>query len=118
MVVDLSSNDPSADRVFHALADATRRDILMRLGAHPGQSVSGLARAYPISVTAVQKHVGVLEAAGLVVRHRRGREQLVHPDPDGLETLRALMRGMEAVWRSRMERFEEALDDPSEGATQ
>ena len=64
------------DRVFRALADATRRDIVRRAmqGEH---SVSALARLYPMSFAAVQKHVAVLEVAELVTKRRRGREQLV-----------------------------------------
>jgi DNA-binding transcriptional ArsR family regulator len=64
------------DRVFHALADATRRDILARTltGEH---TVSALAEAYPMSFAAVQKHVAVLEGARLISKRRRGRERLV-----------------------------------------
>ena len=71
MVVDLLQ-DERADRVFHALADVTRRDIVVRTleGEH---SVSTLARRYPMSFAAVQKHVAVLEEAGLVTKRRRGR---------------------------------------------
>ncbi|HVM15027.1 MAG TPA: metalloregulator ArsR/SmtB family transcription factor, partial [Egibacteraceae bacterium] len=70
-----------ADRVFHALADVTRRDIIVRTleGEH---SVSALARRYPMSFAAVQKHVAVLEEAGLVTKQRKGREQLVRGNVD------------------------------------
>ena len=69
MVVDTVT----ADRLFHALADATRRDILRR-SADGELSVSRLADGYPMSFAAVQKHVVVLERAGLVTKERRGRE--------------------------------------------
>ena len=79
MVVD-ELPDEAVDRVFHALADATRRDILRRsIGGE--LSVSRLAESYPMSFAAVQKHVTVLERAGLVTKERRGREQLVSTDP-------------------------------------
>ena len=72
--------DEEVDRLFHALADATRRDILRRcVDGEP--SVSRLADVYPMSFAAVQKHVAVLERAGLVTKERRGREQLVRTDP-------------------------------------
>ena len=78
-----SLSDAEVDRLFHALADATRRDILQRcIGGEP--SVSRLADGYPMSFAAVQKHVAVLERAGLVVKERRGREQLVRTDGDAV----------------------------------
>jgi DNA-binding transcriptional ArsR family regulator len=78
MVVD-ERRDEAVDELFHALADPTRRDILRRCAAGE-PSVSRLAQAYPMSFAAVQKHVAVLERAGLVTKERRGREQLVQTD--------------------------------------
>jgi DNA-binding transcriptional ArsR family regulator len=110
MVVDLRQRE-QADRVFHALADATRRDIVRRalLAEH---SVSALARAYPMSLAAVQKHVGVLERAGLVTKQRRGREQLVRTDIDTIRAGYHLLEELEALWRARLERFGDALAAP------
>ena len=76
MVVDELS-EREIDRLFRALADATRRDILVRT-IQQEQSVSALARRYEMSFAAVQKHVAVLERATLVTKERRGREQIVH----------------------------------------
>ena len=100
----------SADDLFHALADATRRDILVHTldGEH---SVSALARRYPMSFAAVQKHVRVLEQAGLVTKHPRGREQLVRGNAEALRRVRHLLDEMEAVWRARLERFADVLSD-------
>ena len=112
MVADYA--DPAADRLFHALADATRRDILRRVLAAE-ESVSGLARGYPISVTAVQKHVAALEAAGLVARRRQGREQRVSARPEALERARDLLAGLEQVWRDRVDRMADVLDDDPGG---
>jgi DNA-binding transcriptional ArsR family regulator len=108
MVVDELSQE-EADRVFHALADATRRDIVVRVlqGEH---SVSDLARHYPMSFAAVQKHVVVLERAGLVSKHRRGREQLVRGDVDTLRRAGRLLDQLELLWRARMDRFADLLD--------
>jgi DNA-binding transcriptional ArsR family regulator len=98
MVVD------DLDRVFHALADATRRDILVRC-IRDEHSVSRLADAYPMSFAAVQKHVAVLEQAGLVVKERRGREQLVHTDGGAVGRARQVLDELEVAWRGRVERM-------------
>jgi DNA-binding transcriptional ArsR family regulator len=116
MVVE-TVDQTRADRLFHALADATRRDIVMRTmkGEH---SVSALARLYPMSFAAVQKHVAVLEGAELVTKRRHGREQLVRGNVRTVRDAHGLLEQFEAVWRGRIDRFGEILaDDPSEGAT-
>jgi DNA-binding transcriptional ArsR family regulator len=110
MVVDLAS-DADADVVFGALADATRRDIV-RQALHGEHSVSALARRYPISFAAVQKHVVVLERAGLVTKERRGREQLVRTDVAALRQVHDLLDQLEVVWRDRLDRFGTALAGP------
>lgn len=104
-----------ADRVFHALADATRRDIVQRalVGEH---SVSALARRYPMSVTAVQKHVAVLEAAELVTKERRGREQIVRSNVETIRRASQLLDQLETIWRSRIDQIGEVLaEDTKEG---
>jgi len=93
---------------LHALADPTRRDILARtLGRE--QSISALAGAYPMTFAAVQKHVGVLERAGLVTKHRRGREQLIRGEIDSLRATRQALEVLEDLWRTRLERFGDLL---------
>jgi DNA-binding transcriptional ArsR family regulator len=100
--------DEVVDHLFHALADATRRDIVRRCSR--GQpSVSRLAEAYPMSFAAVHKHVAVLERAGLVTKQRRGREQLVRADPDALQRARQALDALAAVWRGRVERMASLL---------
>ena len=103
------------DRLFHALADATRRDIIQ---ATFGQelSVSALARRYPISIPAVQKHVAVLERAGLVARRRQGREVLVSGEVAAIRRARLLLDELEAVWRGRIERIDALLTHPEGGS--
>ena len=96
------------DEVFRALADSTRRDILRRCAADE-PSVSRLAQAYPMSFAAVQKHVAVLERAGLVVKVRRGREQLVHTDAAAVERARHALDELVATWRGRVERMSGVL---------
>ena len=112
MVVDLA--DDRADRVFHALADATRRDIVLRTlgGEH---SVSSLARRYPMSFAAVQKHVAVLEGAALVTKRRKGREQLVRGNVDTIRKAYRLLEQLEAVWQGRIDRIGEILASEQSG---
>ncbi len=99
------------DQLFHALADATRRDIVRR--AITGtEGVAELADRYPMSFAAVQKHVSVLERAGLVVKHQAGRRKLVHADPRGLEAVRRALDAYERLWRDRMDRMEQIVSEP------
>jgi DNA-binding transcriptional ArsR family regulator len=107
MVVDEVPTEV-VDEVFRALADSTRRDILRRCAADE-PSVSRLAQAYPMSFAAVQKHVAVLERAGLVVKVRRGREQLVRTDAAAVERARHALDELEATWRGRVERMSNLL---------
>ena len=111
MVVDELS-DEAVDRLFHALADATRRDILRR-AVRGESSVSRLAEAYPMSLAAVQKHIGVLERAGLIAKERRGREQLVRTQPDALRRAHQALGQLESAWRGRVGRMAEVLGESS-----
>jgi DNA-binding transcriptional ArsR family regulator len=107
MVVDELTED-AVDGLFHALADPTRRDILRRCATEE-PSVSGLARGYPMSFAAVQKHVVVLERAGLVTKERHGREQLVRTDAGAVARARRALDELEATWRGRVERMSAML---------
>jgi DNA-binding transcriptional ArsR family regulator len=111
MVVDQSAD---VDRVFHALADATRRDII-RCVLGGERSVSDLARRYPMSVTAVQKHVAVLEGAGLVIKRRHGREQRVGARMEAVHRAQRLLDEFERMWRDRFDRIGELLAEPTKG---
>jgi len=112
MVVQAELSDDETDRVFHALAAATRRDILRRT-LESEQSVSALAAAYDMSFAAVQKHVAVLEAARLIVKRAEGRERLVRADPDMIARARALLARYEELWRARIDRLDALLAAPS-----
>jgi DNA-binding transcriptional ArsR family regulator len=98
------------DRVFHALADPTRRDI-MRSVLATEQSVSALANRYPMSFAAVQKHVAVMERAELVRKRRQGREQLVRGEPEAFRAVNRLLDEYAAVWRSRTEQMDQILTE-------
>jgi DNA-binding transcriptional ArsR family regulator len=102
--------DEEIDRVFHALADATRRDILTRAIGHE-QSVSHLARHYAMSFAAVQKHVAVLERAALVTKTRRGREQIVHGNTSTLTRAASVLDAYEQLWIARAARIADVLAD-------
>jgi DNA-binding transcriptional ArsR family regulator len=78
-------------------------------------SVSALARLHPMSFAAVQKHVAVLERAGLITKSRRGREQLVHTNIHTIRSASRLLDEFELLWRGRMDRFGEILADHEEG---
>lgn len=102
--------EKAADLLFGALADPTRRDIFRH--AHESRlSVSALAREYPISLAAVQKHVAVLERAELVSKHRVGRESIVRAETDALKRAHAALDRLETVWRGRVERVDRILDE-------
>ncbi|MCM3921455.1 metalloregulator ArsR/SmtB family transcription factor [Frankia sp. AiPs1] len=110
MVVDHGSVE-HANRLFHALADATRREIvaLTLTGEH---SVSDLARRFPMSFAAVQKHVAVLEGAGLITKRRQGREQRVRGNADALREVHRLLDELAALWLGRLDRMAAVLAEP------
>ena len=113
MVVRTELSDAEVDRLFHALADATRRDILRR--SIDGElSVSRLAEDYPMSFAAVQKHVAVLERAGLLTKRRQGREALARGDLQVVRSTAALLTELEHAWRGRIDRIDALLDQLKE----
>jgi DNA-binding transcriptional ArsR family regulator len=111
MVVSNVLSDET-DRIFQALADPTRRDILARV-VRREQSVSTLAESYTMSFAAVQKHIAVLERASLVVKQRSGREQIVHGNLDAVRTASRLLQDYEKLWRLRVQSISEILAEDS-----
>jgi len=107
MVVELLADD-EVDRIFRALADATRRDILRRTMAGEA-SVSQSAAAYDMSFAAVQKHVAVLEGAGLVTKQPHGRERIVRGNPETIRKAQGLLDRYEEIWRSRIDQLDALL---------
>lgn len=106
-------SDAQVDRIFHALADATRRDIVRRTLVGEA-SVSRLAECYAMSFAAVQKHVSVLEGAGLVTKRRNGRERIVRGNPEAIGRAQRLLDEFEQLWRSRIDRLDALLaEDPT-----
>jgi DNA-binding transcriptional ArsR family regulator len=101
-------SEDEVDRLFQALADATRRDIVSRVLVAE-YSVSGLAEQYAMSFAAVQKHVAVLERASLVTKEKRGREQIVRGRVDAVQRARRLLDEYEHIWRQRIDRIGDLL---------
>ena len=112
MVVRQLDQD-EVDRVFGALADRTRRDIVVRVLSGEA-SVSALAERYAMSFAAVQKHVAVLERAGLVSKQQAGRERLVRGDVDTIRAAARLLDEYEEVWRGRIGRLDALLAEDQE----
>ena len=113
MVVEVLDPD-TVDRMFAALADRTRRDIVTRVLQHE-ESVSSLAQRYEMSFAAVQKHVAVLERARLVTKQVHGRERLVRGNVDTIRAAARLLDQYEEIWHGRLARIDALLTDPSEG---
>ena len=111
MVAHHPLSDAEIDRVFHALADATRRDIVARVMAGEQASVSAIAARYAMSFAAVQKHVAVLEGAGLVTKQTQGREKIVRGNPERVARARDLLARLEGLWRARFSQLDRVLTD-------
>jgi DNA-binding transcriptional ArsR family regulator len=110
------ADEDRADALFHALSDRTRRDVLRRVlaGEH---SVTALAAGYDMSFAAVQKHVAVLERAGLLVKRRSGREQLASGEVAAIRSVASMLGEFETVWRGRIDRIDELLAQPKPPTT-
>ncbi|MGE0060374.1 MAG: ArsR/SmtB family transcription factor [Dehalococcoidia bacterium] len=104
------------DRIFGALADATRRDIVRR-AIDGDEGVAELAGHYSMSFAAVQKHVAILERAGLVSKHRIGRRKVVRTNLEALRVARRLLDRYEEIWRDRIGRMDQLLNESPEGET-
>lgn len=110
MVVDPVLDDAEVDQIFRALADATRRDIVRRTLVRDA-SVTELAESYAMSFAAVQKHVAVLEEAGLVTKRAQGRTRRVRGNPDRIRAAQTLLDHFEQIWRGRIDRLDALLAD-------
>jgi DNA-binding transcriptional ArsR family regulator len=109
MVVSTAAAHDELDRLFGALADRTRRDIVARLLGGEEASVSTLAERYRMSFAAVQKHVAVLERAKLVTKRALGRERIVRGNPQRLARARAALVQLESLWLDRFGQIDDVL---------
>src|SRR5204863_8974584 len=113
MVVSVQIAPPDFDRMFGALADHTRRDIVRR-AINAEEGIVELASHYPMSFAAVQKHIAILERAGLVAKERVGRRKVVRTNLERLRVVRHLLDEFEELWRGRIDRTAELIADPKE----
>jgi DNA-binding transcriptional ArsR family regulator len=104
---------PDFDRMFGALADRTRRDIVRR-AIDGEEGVAELASHYAMSFAAVQKHVAILERAGLVTKVRIGRRKVVRTNREGLRVARRLLDQYEDLWRGRVDRMDALVVEQEE----
>ncbi len=102
------------DRMFGALADHTRRDIVRR-ALDSEEGVAELAAHYPMSFAAVQKHIAILERAGLVTKHRVARRKVVRTNVETLRVARRLLDRYEELWMDRIDRMTEIVNEVHEG---
>ena len=101
------------DRIFSALADMTRRDIVRRAIAGE-EGVAELAGHYPMSFAAVQKHVAILERAGLVSKQRIGRRKVVRTSVERIRVAQDLLDRYQELWRGRFDRMEALINETKE----
>src|SRR5881394_1641082 len=101
---------PDFDRMFAALADHTRRDIVRR-AINAEEGIVELASHYPMSFAAVQKHIAVLERAGLITKVRIGRRKVVRTNVEALRVARRLLDQYEELWRARIDRMAELISE-------
>jgi DNA-binding transcriptional ArsR family regulator len=104
---------PDFDRMFGALADHTRRDIVRR-AITSEEGIVELSSHYPMSFAAVQKHIAILERAGLVTKERVGRRKVVRTNLDRLRIVRRLLDQYEELWRGRIARMAELISETRE----
>ncbi len=108
-----TTTEDGLDAILHALADRTRRDILKRVLAVE-ESVTALASHYDMSFAAVQKHVAVIERAGLITKRRSGRQRLATGDLQAVRSVATMLDELEEIWRGRIARIDALLDEPKE----
>ncbi len=103
-------SNAALDRIFGALADVTRRDILKRV-SRAEHTISELAEPYAISLAAIAKHVSVLEKAGLITKRRSGKEKVIQIQPKTIEVAAAYLSEYEKIWSARFDALEKLLAD-------
>lgn len=97
-------HNPTLDRTFFALSDPTRRSILERLAAGPA-TIGELARPFGLTLNGVKKHVGILEAVGLVITAKVGRARECRLGPAQLDDATGWIEGYRQAWEQRLDRF-------------
>ncbi|MDL5055421.1 metalloregulator ArsR/SmtB family transcription factor [Oscillatoria laete-virens NRMC-F 0139] len=101
--------------IFAALADPTRRDLLVCLAQSSPKTATQLAEAFPITRQGVLKHLNILEEAGLVAIQQVGREKRYTLTPEPLEDVGAWIRQLEQLWDERLLRLKTMIEDEIPG---
>jgi DNA-binding transcriptional ArsR family regulator len=104
------------DRIFAALADVTRRDIVRR-AVDGEEGVAELAAHYPMSFQAVQKHIAILERAGLVTKRRIGRRKVVRTNVEAIRVAQRLLDRYEQLWIQRVDRMTDLITQDTKETT-
>jgi DNA-binding transcriptional ArsR family regulator len=102
------------DRTFSALADPTRRNVLLRLKEEPGISVSELARPFSLKLPGMMKHLDVLSDAGLITRSKTGRTVSVHLSPGPMREAMAWLQRYERFWTASLDRLVAFVEEDDE----
>jgi DNA-binding transcriptional ArsR family regulator len=105
----MTSRDRSAE-VFSALADPTRREVVLRLSRDGATTASRLADALPVTRQAIAKHLAALEEAGLVASERVGREQRFRLTPGPMAEAVTWMTSVGAEWDERLSRLRASFE--------
>lgn len=103
------NDSPCLDRVFHALADSTRRAMVERLALRP-MSVSELASPFAMSLPAVMQHLAVLEESGLVRSHKAGRVRTCRIDTDTFGLVERWTAACRSEWEGRLDKLEDYIN--------
>lgn len=98
------------DYIFGSLADGTRRDILRRV-LKRNLTISELAQSYAMTFAGIAKHVAVLEKAGLIIKTRNGKEQIVSVNPQTISLATRHLSSYEKIWKDRFDRLEILLNE-------
>lgn len=97
------------DTVFSSLADPTRRDILKRVSSQP-LAIKDIAQHYKMSFAAVAKHITILEAAKLVKKERKGKQQIIKPEHKAIQQAATHLEMYQAMWEERFSALDNQLN--------
>ena len=104
--------DQNLDRIFQALSDSTRRQILMRI-RDSDETVNEIASKFSVSLPAISKHLKVLERAGLISRRKVGQKRFCHAEPSIMEDAVAWLEYYQEFWNERLENLRQFVENDS-----
>lgn len=108
-------NTQTLDAVFGSLADPIRRDILTRVSSTP-LSINEIAEPYNVTLAAVSKHLKVLERADLIIKERRGKQQIVRLAPEGIKTADDYLQFYKAHFSDRIDSLAQFIEKENNNA--